>query len=144
MKNSNKICEKILSFIVNDKNEFLLLKGNENDPQLNKSIWYVVTGSKEDFDKSFEDTVIREIKEETNLDVLDMIDMHWTLEYKSLGCNCTEKVYLSKVNNNTIILNEESVDYEWLTFDDFIKKIDWFYDKEELEKRLKNIRKFNI
>lgn len=35
---------KILSFIVCD-NEFLLLKGSDNDLQFHESFWYVVTGS---------------------------------------------------------------------------------------------------
>ena len=61
--------EKILTFIINEDNKFLLLKGNSNDPQLDKSIWYVVTGSKEDIDKNLFETVKREVKEETNLDV---------------------------------------------------------------------------
>lgn len=36
--------DKILTFIVNEYNEILLLKGSENDPQFKKSLWYVVTG----------------------------------------------------------------------------------------------------
>ena len=35
--------DKILTFIVNEYNEILLLKGSENDPQFKKSFWYVVT-----------------------------------------------------------------------------------------------------
>lgn len=80
--------EKILTFIINEDNKLLLLKGNNNDPQLNKSIWYVVTGSKEDIDKNLYETVKREIKEETNLDVVEIIDMNWSFTYESLGNNC--------------------------------------------------------
>lgn len=38
---------KILTFIVNEFNELLLLKGSPKDPQFNKSFWYVVTGGYE-------------------------------------------------------------------------------------------------
>lgn len=38
---------KILTFVVNELNEILLLKGNQNDPQFNKSFWYTVTGGYE-------------------------------------------------------------------------------------------------
>ena len=42
--------KKILSFIINEKNEFLLLLGSDKDPQFNKSFWYVVTGGCENED----------------------------------------------------------------------------------------------
>ena len=128
--------EKILSFIVNEENKLLLLKGSDNDPQFHKSLWYVVTGSKEDIDNDLFDTVKREIKEETNLEVKSILDMNWNFQYESLGNICVEHAFISKVKNNEIILNEESVAYEWLTLEDFINKIDWFYDKKELKEKL--------
>ncbi len=139
-----KMKEKILSFIINDEGKLLLLKGNEKDPQLKKSIWYVVTGSTEDCDKNLEEAVKREVKEETNLDVIKLMDMDWTFKYNSLGTYYVEKAYISKVNDNKVILNEESTDYEWLDLGEFIAKIDWFYDKKELENKLKEtLNEFN-
>ena len=129
--------EKILTFIVNENNQLLLLKGSKNDPQFHQSFWYVVTGSceKEDIDKT--QTVIREVKEETNLDVIETIYLNKTFLYESLDKNCIEYVYLSKVNNSNIILNEEHIDYKWCNFDEFIKLIHWFEDKENLIALLK-------
>ena len=49
--------DKILTFIVNEHNEILLLKGSENDPQFKKSFWYVVTGGCEECDSNKEETV---------------------------------------------------------------------------------------
>ena len=139
-----KMKEKILSFIINDEGKLLLLKGSEKDPQLKKSIWYVVTGSLEDCDKNLEETVKREIKEETNLDVIKLMDINWVFKYNSLGNYCVEKAYISKVNDSKIILNEESIGYEWLDLGEFITKIDWFYNKEELENKLKEaLNEFN-
>ena len=54
--------DKILTFIVNEHNQILLLKGNKNDPQFKKSFWYVVTGACEEYDLNREETVKREIK----------------------------------------------------------------------------------
>ena len=133
--------EKILSFIINKQNKFLILKGNDTDPQLKKSIWYVVTGSVEDYDKDLKEAVKREIKEETNLNTLEIIDMDWTFRYNSLGDDCIEHAYLSIVDDERVILNFESIDYKWLSFDEFIEKIDWFYEKDELILRLKDIIK---
>ena len=89
--------DKIFTFVVNKENKLLLLQGNPNDPQFHKSFWYVVTGGKEDIDNSLEDTVRREVKEETNLDVIKTIYLNWIFEYHSLGEFCIEYVYISWV-----------------------------------------------
>ena len=128
--------KKILTFIVNENNKFLLLKGSENDPQFQKSFWYVVTGSCEKYDKNMIDTVKREVKEETNLDVIEVKYLDKIFYYKSLGKNCIEHVYLSKVKTGNVILNEESVDFKWCDFDEFVDLINWFENKSELVKLL--------
>ena len=129
--------EKILTFIVNENNQFLLLKGNKNDPQFHKSFWYVVTGSCEKEDINKVATVAREVKEETNLDVIETIYLNKVFEYNSLGKNCIEYVFLSKVKNSDIILSEEHIDYKWCNFNEFIELIYWFEDKENLIALLK-------
>jgi len=129
--------EKILTFIVNENNQLLLLKGSKNDPQFHKSFWYVVTGSceKEDTDKI--QTVKREVKEETNLNVIETIYLNKVFKYKSLDKNCIEYVYLSRVNNADIVLNEEHIDYKWCALNEFIQLIHWFEDKTNLIELLK-------
>ena len=128
--------DKILTFIVNEYNEILLLKGSENDPQFKSSFWYVVTGAREEYDLDREETVKREVKEETNLLTNNNIYLNWILEYESLGLQCKEYVYISFVKKDNIVLNEESIDYKWCTFDEFIKKVNWFGDKKTLKKVL--------
>src|SRR5574344_162676 len=127
-----KTDNKILSFIINEDNELLLLKGNSMDPQIKKSIWYVVTGSIENYDMTLEDAVAREIMEETNLKAIKVTNLNWIFKYNSLGTICTEYVFISTVKRDKIILNFENIDYEWLSIKDFIKKIYWFSDKETL------------
>lgn len=136
--------EKILSFIVNQDKKLLLLKGNQNDPQFKRSLWYVVTGACEECDKTKGDTVKREIKEETNLEVNKTIYLNWIFEYISLGKYCIEYVFITFVNNGNIVLNEESVDFEWCNIEDFINKIDWFGDKKVLKLVLDNALEENI
>ena len=131
--------EKILTFIVNENNEFLLLKTSDKDTQFHDSFWYVVTGSCEKKDKNKIETVKREVKEETNLDVFESIYLNKTFTYESLGANYIEYVYLSKVKKTSIILNEEHTDYKWCSFDEFIELIYWFEPKDSLVKLLKNI-----
>ena len=128
--------EKILTFIVNEYNEILLLKGSRNDPQFKKSFWYTVTGGCEDFDLNREKTVKREVIEETGLITNQNLYLNWILEYESLGLKCDEYVYISFVNKDDIILNEENIDYKWCNFNEFIEKINWFSNKEKLKKVL--------
>lgn len=134
---NNNIQEKILTFIVNANNQLLLLKGNKNDPQFHKSFFYVVTGAREKKDKSRIETVKREVKEETNLNVIETIYLNKILKYKSLDTDCIEYVYLSKVKNTNIKLNEEHIDYKWCDFNEFVELIHWFEDKTNLMKLLK-------
>ena len=116
---------KILSFIINDKN-----------PQFKKSFWYVVTGGCEDEDSSLKETVKREIKEETNLDVLESTYLNWIFKYKSLGNDCIEYVFISRDNDTDIILNEENIDYKWCSLEEFVNLIQWYGDKVLLNKVL--------
>ena len=125
--------DKILTFIVNEYNEILLLKGSRNDPQFKKSFWYTVTGECEDFDLNREKTVKRGV---TGLITNQNLYLNWILEYESLGLKCDEYVYISFVNKDDIILNEENIDYKWCNFNEFIEKINWFSNKEKLKKVL--------
>ena len=129
---------KILSFIINDKNGFLSLLGSDKDPQFKKSFWYVVTGGCENEHSSLNATVKREIKEETNLDVLESTYLNWIFKYKSLGSDCIEYVFISRVNDTDtdIILNEESIDYKWCSLEEFVNLIQWYGDKVLLNKVL--------
>ena len=128
--------DKILTFIVNEFNELLLLKGSSNDPQFKESFWYVVTGGYEKIDKSLINTVKREVLEETGLIVKKSIYLNWIFKYSSLGKKCTEYAYISFVNKDNVILNEENIDYKWCKLEEFIQKTRWFGDKEELRKVL--------
>lgn len=128
--------DKILTFIVNENNEILLLKTNDNDQQFKKSFWYVITGECEKYDSNREETVKREIKEETSLLANKIMYLNWILEYESLGIKCKEYIYISFVMNANIILNEENIEYKWCKFNEFIEQVNWFGDKKILEKVL--------
>ena len=114
------------------------MRGSSDAPQLYKLIWYVVTGSKEEIDKTLFNTIKREGKEETNLYFKEIVDMNWCFEYESLGKKCIEYAYIFKLKSDVIKLNEESIEYKWLSINDFINQIDWYYDKNNLEKKLKS------
>ena len=105
--------KKILSFIVNDNNKLLLLRNNPVDPKHGGDFWYTVTGGFEDNETYGKEVVIREIKEETNLNVKETIYLNWIYKYTNNEIDCLEYAYVSFVEDGDIILNEENVDYKW-------------------------------
>ena len=129
--------KKILTFIKNNDNKLLLLHNNPIDPIHGGDIWYTVTGGVEEFDNTLENTVIREIKEETNLDVINTkyLDINYTYTSRK-GIECIEYVFISLVEDGNIILNEESIGYKWLNINDYIEEIYWYGNKDELRKIL--------
>ena len=95
-----------------------------------------MTGSVEKEDKCLEDTVRRELKEETNLDLIKISKLPLIFEYESLGKTCVEHAFISYVKEDNIILNEESIDYKWCDIDKFRKLIKWYDNKDKLYKIL--------
>jgi 8-oxo-dGTP diphosphatase len=123
--------KKILAFIC-DREKFLLLRNNSEDPAHGGDYWFTVTGSVEG-DESIENAVKREIKEETNLNVFEILDLKWGSIYSWGGEDHSENNFLAFVKREKIKLNEEHVDFEWLNIEEFVKKIKWDLNKEELE-----------
>lgn len=130
--------KKILIFVVNEDNKVLLLHNNFNDKTHGGNIWYTVTGGVEESDKNLYDTVKREVKEETNLTVIESIYTNVILKYNNKNTNCYEYVFVSFVNGDNVILNEESTEYLWLDVDDFLNQCYWYYDRKILENILVN------
>ena len=134
--------KKILTFIVNKNKELLLLHNNPIDPIHGGDIWYTVTGGVEEYDKTLEDAVIREVKEETNLNVINTkyLDINYTYTSRQ-GIECIEYVFISLVEEGNIILNEENIGYKWLNINDYIEEIYWYYNKEDLRILLEKVLK---
>lgn len=127
--------KKIFTFIVNDKKQFLLL---QNNPKwMDGDYWYTVTGEIEKSDKTIIEAVIREIKEETHLDVAKVLYLNWVFKYNWHDIKCVEFVHIAFVNDGDIILNEENTNYTWCNLDDYINNIWWYkQDKTSLRKVL--------
>lgn len=129
---------KILTFIINENEQLLLLHNNPLDPIHGGDIWYTVTGGVEDYDKSLSEAVRREVKEETNLDAVDIMYLNLNYKYTSRrGLECQEYVYICFVQKADVILNEENIGYKWLNLDEFLYSIFWYGDRSELMNLLK-------
>ena len=119
------------------------MRNNSKDPAHGGDYWFTVTGSVE-ADESIEDAVRREVKEETNLKVSEILDLKWGSVYFWGGEDHSENNFLAFVKKEKVVLNEEHVDFEWLYLEDFIKKIKWDLKKDELKKILQKAIKREI
>ena len=122
--------KKILAFVCNGK-KFLALRNNPKDPKHGGDFWFTVTGSIENGENETK-AIRREIKEETNLEVIEIFDLNWGSVYGWNNKEFNEKNYIAFVKEGSIKLNNEHIDYEWLGLDDFIRRIKWGLDKKEL------------
>lgn len=126
--------KKVLAIIKSDQGNFLLLKTNPKHMLIDS--WYVVTGSVEE-NESDEEAVRREVQEETSLEIIEIRPIDLTLEYewpKSSGKMYSEKVFFVLVKEGEVKLSQwEHLEYKWLDQKNFIKEIDWFGDKKELQ-----------
>jgi len=136
--------KKILTFIVNE-GKFLALY-SEPHPCHGEGGWFVVTGGIEE-NETQEESVAREILEETGLVVDEIIPLNWGSIYNWWDELCEEQNFVTFVKPGKVVLNEEHSKYEWLNLDEFIKKIKWDDDKEllknVLEKALDKEKYFN-
>ncbi len=134
----NKMKQKILSFVVCD-GKFLALRNNPH-PEHGGDFWFTVTGAVEE-GESLKDAVKREIKEETNLDVKDIINLNWSSIYEWRNEVCEEANFIAFVNHGQVKLNEEHNKFEWTELDKFIETIKWDDKKEILKEVLKKALK---
>ena len=136
--------KKILSFIINENNELLLLRNNPIDPKHGGDYWYTVTGGFETNETDGKEVAKREIKEETNLNVKEIIYLNWVYKYINDGIECIEYAYVSFVENGDIILNEENIEYKWCNMETYIDNIRWYGNVNLLKEVLANAINKNI
>ncbi len=96
--------------------------------------YYVVTGGIEK-DETLEMAARREVREEIGILPLKIIDLKTSLKYKDKfsGQEFIEHCYAGEIDNKKIILNEEHIDYKWLSPAEFTKNIWWDGDREKLK-----------
>ena len=134
--------KKILSFIT-DGRKFLALRNNFKDTKHGGDFWFVVTGFLKN-NESLGQAVKREIKEETNLEIMDMLDLNWCSIYKWLNEDCIEYNFIAFIRKGEVILNEEKIEYKWLSLKEFVKLIKWEDDKALLGHVLKKALKKEV
>lgn len=122
--------EKSCGCIIIENSKVLLIK------QI-KGIWGFPKGHVEKDETELE-TAIREVKEETNIDVEVQEDKRYTMNYKTdKGADKEVVLFLAKKIGGDIKPQESEVSViEWLDFDESIKKISYENTKELFRKVL--------
>lgn len=126
--------ENIASLILNPEKKFLLIQRAPKDDSL-PGFWELPSGGI-DKGEDMETSVIREVKEESGIDIsnenLKLVDSEsysFTKENGDLK-NVTETTYLVSLDKTPeVILSNEHVNYQWVSL---LELEDVFEDKEDL------------
>lgn len=118
------------AMVVNDK-KILILKRHPKQ-KVAPGKWEM-TGGKLEIDESLEECLIREVKEETNIDIeIDRILYATDHNTEILG-KVVIIVYLCNPKNTNVKISHEHSDYNWVKVEDF-KKIVFKEIVEDLDK----------
>jgi dihydroneopterin triphosphate diphosphatase len=132
--------------------EYLILK--RKDIGLFPSIWQMVSGTIEAGEKAYE-TAIREVKEETNLDVekIFVVPAVSVFYYHERDTIENVPVFLCEVKNSAVKLSDEHDEYKWTDIIDAKVKLNWLNWKKNIllideilndEKLFKTLREIKI
>ncbi len=119
MKNNKKIVQKIVlaGVIINKDNKILILQRNKNE-DIFPNMWELPSGKREFLEDS-EDCLIREIKEETGLDVNIIIPFSifdYQIEKSGEVRDSTQINFLVRVvNEKEVRLSLEHQNFAWIS-----------------------------
>ncbi|MDD5254245.1 MAG: NUDIX domain-containing protein [Candidatus Nanoarchaeia archaeon] len=124
-KNNFSLAAK--AFIIDD-DKLLILKRTPNNIQ-SPSIWEV-PGGRMNKDETPEEGLLREVKEETNLEI-EILEHISTRKFTRFDKQRIKMlVFLSKPLSKEIKLSKEHTDYEWINLENGKEKITKFFYKE--------------
>ena len=126
--------ENIAGLILNPEKKFLLIQRAPKDDSL-PGFWELPSGGIDE-GENMETSVIREVKEESGIDIssydLKLVDSESYSFTKENGDikNVTETTYLVSLDNTPeVILSDEHVNYQWVSL---LELENVFEDKEDL------------
>jgi mutator protein MutT len=112
-KLNNLVHKKVLAIIKSEKNNYLLLRTNKRFMRVDN--WYLVSGGL-DKNETYKIACEREIKEETGLKIIKIIETKKFFEFewpKSSGIKHKEKLLFVIVKEKKPKLCVEHIDYKW-------------------------------
>lgn len=127
--------EKSCGAVIFDHDKVLLIKQSNGD-------WGFPKGHVEG-DETEMETSIREVKEETNIDIEVFIDKKYTISYEISESILKEVVYFvaKPLTNELLIQSNEILDAKWLDFNSAIKTITHDRVRNVLKSSIKDMNK---
>lgn len=132
MKILSTFVEAHIFRVKNEKVEYLILRRDENEAFPN--LWQMVTGRCDENEKGFE-TAIRELKEETSLNPINL----WVVPIvNSFYSEKSDSIFLIPVflfrcnENDEVILSSEHSEYEWCSFEVARSRFAWSGQRESI------------
>ena len=127
--------EKSCGAVIFDHDKVLLIKQSNGD-------WGFPKGHVEGDETELE-TSIREVKEETNIDIEVFIDKKYTISYEISESILKEVVYFAAkpLTNELLIQPNEILDAKWLDFNSAIKTITHDRVRNVLKSSIKDMNK---
>lgn len=123
MSNKNIIQKVVLGGVVIKDNKILIVQRNMGE-DIFPGLWELPSGKKEDLETA-EDSLVREVKEETGLDILPVAPFdvfNYQIEKPDVIKDSTQINYLVKPVNDqdelNVILSDEHQNYKWITIDE--------------------------
>jgi len=124
----------VKAFIVND-NKLLIVKRSSDDVH-NPDLWEI-PGGRLSLGEDPRAGLVREVKEETNIDIEVLNPINVQHFERDDGQVITLLVFLSKPLSDSILLSDEHSDFEWISLDDCKFKLSkYFHDEVDLFKKL--------
>ena len=110
---------------------YLLLKRNKN--RIYEHLWQGVAGKVEKDETAWQ-AAIRELKEETSLKPFRMFAVDYISTFYESHHDLVNlvPVFGIEVKDRKVILSEEHIDYEWLSFRDAYERLPWNGQKKGL------------
>lgn len=123
--NKDLIKSEVIVFLLNNQNQVLLQKRSRFEKH-NPNKWSICAGHVEEFDTSLENAVVREVKEELNIDILESSLIELNLDEPHTAH--FYYTYIDKNENDFTLQKEEVAEVKWY---DIYKVISMMENKDD-------------
>jgi 8-oxo-dGTP diphosphatase len=120
MQNQKKKVEVVAAVIVHNDKILCVQRGENKYDYISKKFEF--PGGKMEEGETKKQTIIREIKEELNMDIIPGKELE-TVEHEYPDFNLTMHSFICKSLNNEVFLTEH-IDYKWLPISELVT-LDW-------------------
>lgn len=111
----------------------ILMQQRDERCKLFPLAWCIPGGVKEEYDQTYEDTLVREVKEEFDLDI-SPTDCGCFMEHN----DGADKVYVCKVSSTQVPKLQEGLAMKWMTISE-IEKIELGFHQQGIVPELKKV-----